>query len=165
MVTVLRKNHCLDKVVNVPGVKQCTVGFEHQPRISRISAEVDVPVSRGRLAPRERVQKRRQHEQQQKHNKLNKPQQQAEQTMQARKRGQREEGEKGQEERERGERGKKEKGREAGEERDKEVKKDVTGWTVVTRNKREKRRTIQIFVKLNESRTFPLDVSPDDNCQ
>ena len=38
----------------------------------------------------------------------------------------------------------------------------MTGWTVVTRNKREKRRTIQIFVKVNESRTFPLDVSPDD---
>ena len=58
--------------------------------------------------------------------------------------------------------GKKEKGKEAEEERDEEVKKDVTGWTVVTRNKREKRRTIQIFVKVNESRTFPLDVSPDD---
>ena len=35
-----------------------------------------------------------------------------------------------------GERGKKEKGREAQEERDEEVKKDVTGWTVVTRNKK-----------------------------
>ena len=33
---------------------------------------------------------------------------------------------------------------------------------MVTRNEREKRRTIQIFVKVNESRTFPLDVSPDD---
>ena len=132
------------------------VGKEHQPRISRIHAEVNVPVSPGRLAPCERVQKRRQREQQ------HKPQQQAEQTMQARKRGQREEGEKGQVERERGERGKKEKGMEAGEERDKEVKKDVTGWTVVTGNKREKRRTIQIFIKVNESRTFPLDVSQDD---
>ena len=38
----------------------------------------------------------------------------------------------------------------------------MTGWTVVTRNKREKRRTIQIFAKVNESRTFPPDVSPDD---
>ena len=38
----------------------------------------------------------------------------------------------------------------------------MTGWTVVTRNKREKRRTIQTFVKVNESRTFPQDVSPDD---
>ena len=145
-------------------VIQCTdhetvirdIGNEHQPQISRIYAEVDVPVSPGRLAPCERVQKRRQHEQQ------HKPQQQTEQTIQARTRRQREEGEKGQVEGERGERGKKEKGSEAEEERDKEVKKDVTGWTVVTRNKREKRRMIQIFVKVNESRTFPLDVSPDD---
>ena len=134
-----QENHCLDRVVDVPIVKQRTVGFEHQPRISRISDEVDVPVSPGRLRPRKQVQKHRQHE----HNKLNKPQQQAEQTMQAR---QREKGEKGQEERERGERGKKEKGREAAEEIDEEVKKDVTGWTVVTRNKREKRKMIQIFV-------------------
>ena len=107
-MTVLRKNHCLDRVVDVP------------------------VVSPGRLAPRERVQKRWHHEQQHKHDKLNKPQQQAEQTMQARKRGQREEGEKGQIERERGERERKEKGREGEEERDKEVRKDVTGWTVVT---------------------------------
>ena len=67
--------------------------------------------------------------------------------------------------RDRGERGKKERGRDAGEERDKEVKKDVTGWTVVNTNKREKRRTIQIFVMVNESRTFPLDVSPDDKVE
>ena len=60
------------------------------------------------------------------------------------------------------ERGKKEKGREAQEEGDKEVKKDVTGWTVVTRNKKQMRRTVQIFVKVNESETFPMDVSPDD---
>ena len=35
-------------------------------------------------------------------------------------------------------------------------------WTVVTRNKKQKRRTVQIFVKVNESKTCPLDVSPDD---
>ena len=87
-----KENHCLDRVVDVPVVKQRIVGFEHQPRISRISAEVDVPVSPGRLAPRERVQKRRQNEQQHKHNKLNKRRQQAKQTMQARKRGQRRRG-------------------------------------------------------------------------
>ena len=50
------------------------VGKEHQPRISRIYVEVDIPVSPGRLAPCDRVQKRLQHEQQ------HKPQQQAEQT-------------------------------------------------------------------------------------
>ena len=35
-------------------------------------------------------------------------------------------------------------------------------WTVVRRNKRQKKRTVQIFVKVNESKAFPLDVSPDD---
>ena len=150
-----QENHCLDKVVDVPVVMQRTVGSEHQPRISRISAEVDVPVYPGRLAPCERVQKRRQHEQQ------HKPQQQTKQTMQARKRRQREEGEKGQEERERGERGKKEKGHEAVEERDKEVKKDVTDWTVVTRNRRQ-RKMIQIFVKVNGSKTNLTDDKVED---
>ena len=38
----------------------------------------------------------------------------------------------------------------------------MTCWTVVTRSKREKKRTIQTFVKVNESRTFPPDVSTDD---
>ena len=94
--------------------------------------------------------------QQQKHSN----EQQATRHVTQEKRGEREgeEREKGR----KGERGKKDKGREAEEERDEEVKKDVTGWTVVTRNNRKKRRTIQIFVKVNESRTFPLDVSPDD---
>ena len=61
-----------------------------------------------------------------------------------------------------GESGETEKGREAEEEGDKEVKKDVMGWTVVTRNKKQKRRMVQIFVKVNESKTFPPDVSLDD---
>ena len=52
--------------------------------------------------------------------------------------------------------------KEAEEERDKEVEKNVMGWTVVTRNKKQKRRTVQIFVKVNQSKTFPPDVSPDD---
>ena len=107
-----------------------------------------------------------QHRSTQQHN-HHKEEQPTEQAMQEGEREQREEVEKGQEERERGERGKKEKGgkeeeRDAEEEGREQVKKDVTSWTVVTRNKREKRRTIQIFVKVNESRTFPLDVSPDD---
>ena len=120
-------------------VQQRTVEFEHQPRISRISAEVDVLVSPGRLALREQVHKRRQHEQH-KHNKLNKPQQQAEQTVQATERG-KEKRERKVRKKEKRMIGKKEKGREAEEERDKEVKKNVTGWTVVTSNKRQKRRT------------------------
>ena len=94
--------------------------------------------------------------QQQKHSNEQQPTRQVSQEKRGKREG--EEREKGR----KGERRKKEKGREAEEERDEEVKKDVTCWTVVTRNKREKRRTIQTFVKVNESRTFPLDVSPDD---
>ena len=41
----------------------------------------------------------------------------------------------------------------------KQVEKDATGWTEVTRKKR--RKTVQIFVKVNESKAFPLDVSTD----
>ena len=47
--------------------------------------------------------------------------------------------------------------KEAEEGRDKEVKEDVMGWTAVTRNRKEKRRMVQIFVKVNESEAFPLD--------
>ena len=39
-----------------------------------------------------------------------------------------------------------------------QVKKDVTGWTVVTRNKRQ-RRMIQIFVKVDEAKVTPMEVS------
>ena len=145
-----QENHCLDKVVDVPVVKQRTVGSEHQPRISRISAEVDVPVFPGRLAPCERVQKRRQHEQQ------HKPQQQTEQTMQERERRQREEGEKGRK-REKGRKGEGEmKGKEraAAEEGNEEVKKDVTDWVEVRRRTRRKsRKMVQIFVKVDGGKT------------
>ena len=51
-----------------------------------------------------------------------------------------------------GEREKKEKGREGEEEGDQEVKKDVMGWTVVTRSKKQRKRTIQIFVKVDGSK-------------
>ena len=53
-----------------------------------------------------------------------------------------------------GERRKEEEGRTAEEEGDTQVKKDVTGWTVVTRNKRQK-KTVQIFVKLDEMKNGP----------
>ena len=62
---------------------------------------------------------------------------------------------------ERCERGKKEEGREAEEEEDTKVKKDVTDWTVVTRN-REPEEDDQTFVKVNESKAIPLEVSTDD---
>ena len=58
----------------------------------------------------------------------------------------------GEKERERGNRAEREKGRGAEKERDKEVKKDVTGWTVVTRSKKQRKRTIQIFVKVDGSK-------------
>ena len=55
-----------------------------------------------------------------------------------------------------GERGKKG-GREAEEEECKQVEKDVTGWTEVTRKKR--RKTVQIFVKMNGSTATPMEVN------
>ena len=58
----------------------------------------------------------------------------------------------------------KEEGRKAEEEGDTQVKKDVTGWTVVTRNKRQK-KTLQIFVKLDEMKTVLREVSPEDKVQ
>ena len=48
-----------------------------------------------------------------------------------------------------GERGKEEEGRDAEEEERKQVKKDVGGWTVVTKNKRQE-EMVQIFVKVDE---------------
>ena len=66
-------------------------------------------------------------------------------------------------ERERGERAEREKGRGAEKERDKEVKKDVTGWTVVTRSKKQRKRTIQIFVKVDGSKVTPMEVSLTDD--
>ena len=49
-------------------------------------------------------------------------------------------------------------------ERSTQVKKDVTELTVVTRNRRQK-KMIQIFVKVNESQAFPLEVSTDDKVE
>ena len=46
----------------------------------------------------------------------------------------------------------------------KQVKKDATGWTVVTRNKRQK-KTVQIFIKLDEVKTVLREVSPEDKVQ
>ena len=82
----------------------------------------------------------------------NKPQQQA---MQGR-----EEGKKGRETVRKGERGEEEE-RDAEEEGDTQVKKDVTGWTVVMRNKRQ-RKMVQIFVKVDEAKVTPMDVSLTD---
>ena len=43
----------------------------------------------------------------------------------------------------------------------KQVKKDATGWTVVTRNKRQ-RKMVQIFVKVDEAKVTLMDVSLTD---
>ena len=78
-------------------------------------------------------------------------------------RGRSEQEEKGREEREsvrKGGRGKEEE-KEAEEGGDEQVEKDVTGWTEVTRKKR--RKTVQIFVKVNGSDATPMEVNLTDD--
>ena len=93
----------------------------------------------------------------------NKQGRQKKQRRRTKKEKEKERGEKEKEERERrkSERGKKEERRGAEEEGHKEVKKDVTDWTVVTRNKK-KRKMIQIFVKVDGSKVTPMEVSLTD---
>ena len=73
--------------------------------------------------------------------------------------GRSEQEEKGREERESarkgGEKGKEE-AKEAVGKRSEQVEKDVMDWTVVRRKKQQRKRTVQIFVKVNESKAFPL---------
>ena len=72
----------------------------------------------------------------------------------------RREGEPG-EEREKGrkdEGGRDQEGRRKEKERKPEVKKDVTDWTVVTRNRRQ-RKMVQIFVRVNGSKATPMEVN------
>ena len=57
-----------------------------------------------------------------------------------------------------------EEGRDAEVGKREQVKKDETGWTVVTRNKRQK-KTVQIFVKVDEMKTVLREVSPEDKVQ
>ena len=89
------------------------------------------------------------------------------QTMQQRERKE----EKGQgEDDRRGEKGREENGRKSEEKRvrkedeegDSKVVKDVTDWTVVTRNKRQ-RKMAQIFVKVNGSKATPMEVNLTDD--
>ena len=66
-----------------------------------------------------------------------------------------------------GHRGRRQEGRKEEEEREAEkegseqVEKDVTGWTEVTRKRR--RKTVQIFVKINGSKATPMEVSLSDD--
>ena len=71
-----------------------------------------------------------------------------------------EEEEKEEGERRKGERGKEEE-RDAEEEECKQVKKDATGWTVVTRNKRQ-RKMVQTFVKVDGGKTSVMEVEVSD---
>ena len=63
-------------------------------------------------------------------------------------------------EEEKGERGKEEE-RDAEEQECKQVKKDETGWTVVTRNKRQ-RKMVQVFVKVDGGKTSTMEVKMSD---
>ena len=56
----------------------------------------------------------------------------------------------------------KEKGRKEWEEKVEEVEKDVTGWTLVMRNRRQ-RKMVQIFVKVNGSKATPMEVNLTDD--
>ena len=74
------------------------------------------------------------------------------------------------EEERRGEKGREENGRKSEEKEvrkedekgDSKVVKDVTGWTVVTRNRRQ-RKMIQIFVRVNGSKATPMEVNLTDD--
>ena len=73
--------------------------------------------------------------------------------------------EKGQGEREKGRKDegrRDQEGRRKEKEREPEVKKDVTDWIVVTRNKRQ-RKMIQIFVRVNGSKATPMEVNLTDD--
>ena len=74
--------------------------------------------------------------------------------------GQTEEEEKEEGERRKGERGKEEE-RDAEEQECKQVKKDATGWTVVTRNKRQ-RKMVQIYVKVDGGKISTMEVKMSD---
>ena len=51
------------------------------------------------------------------------------------------------------------------EEKEKEVEKNVTGWTLVTRSAKQMRRMVQIFVKVDEMKMFAMEVSTEDKVQ
>ena len=77
--------------------------------------------------------------------------------------GQGEEERRGEKVREENGRKSEEKGvRKEDEEGDNKVVKDMTGWTVVTRNKRQ-RKMAQIFVKVNGSKATPMEVNLTDD--
>ena len=58
--------------------------------------------------------------------------------------------------------GRDQEGRRKEKEREPEVKKDVTDWTVVTRN-RPQRKMVQIFVRVNGSKATPMEKNLTDD--
>ena len=75
--------------------------------------------------------------------------------------GERERGRKG--ERRKMEAGRKpEEGRDAEVGKREQVKKDETCWTVVTRNKKPRKRTVQIFVKVDGGKTSVMEMEMSD---
>ena len=63
-----------------------------------------------------------------------------------------------QREQRKGETGKDEERRDAEEGEREQVKKDETGWTVVTRSKKHRKRIIQIFVKVDGGKTSAIEM-------
>ena len=66
---------------------------------------------------------------------------------------------------ERGEETRKEKGGQVEEEEEKEVVKNVTGWTLVTTSAKQMRRMVQIFVKVDGMKTVAMELLPEDEVQ
>ena len=124
----------LSKVVDMPvvGQQQASMVVGKTVEIPETRTIWGTETSESLDTARTRQNARQQHEQQHHSNQ----QQSTRQAMQQ---------QTGEKETERAEREEREKGRGAEKERDKEVKKDVTGWTVVKRSKKQRKRTIQIF--------------------
>ena len=48
---------------------------------------------------------------------------------------------------------------------DKDIKNDVMGWTVLRRSKKQRKKAVPIFVKLDGMKTVLREVSPEDEVQ
>ena len=55
-----------------------------------------------------------------------------------------------------------EEGRDGEVEKREQVKKDETGWTVVTRSKKQRKRIVQIFVKVDGGKTSVMEMETSD---
>ena len=48
------------------------------------------------------------------------------------------------------------------EEKEEEVEKNVTGWTEVTRSRKQRKRPVQIFVKVDGGKTSAMEMEMND---